>query len=328
MNSGGLFGSVSAQVSQQAEALAMPLMARKSASKRGRGAAQSEEYTGGGGYDEEEEAVDEATLYNLGEQALQFEESVFEESGLTTTYDLPSTKTLAPTSTATKHKIARVDFKGINFSHIVVPKLRAGAFLKARLKNNSKITLLKGTAGLSLDGSFLGQSTIPRCTAGDGFTLNLGIDPAVTIGYSRPTVQRSSSGLFTKESSEVFTRVCTITNTKSNAPLDLVMLEQIPVSEDERLRIEITQPRGLRIGGESVPAGSPNDLLPTTPSGAQGSAAAARGPDKKWGTATATARKGGEISYAVKLNPGKSCKVVLEYEAAYPGGEQVVAASA
>lgn len=270
--------------------------------------------------------VDEATLFNLGEQALQFEESVFEESGLTTTYDLPSTKTLPPTTTATKHKIARVDFKGIVYSHICVPKLRAGAFLKARLRNSSKITLLKGTMGLTLDGSFLGQSTVPRCSAGESFTLNLGIDPSVTVGYARPTVQRSSSGLFTKESSEVFTRVCTITNTKSNAPLDLVMLEQIPVSEDERLRIDITQPRGLRIGGESVPTGAPNDHQSAS-GAAQGTAAAARGADgKKWGTATATATKGGYISYNVKLNPAKSCKIVLEYEAAYPGGEQVIAA--
>lgn len=286
-----------------------------------------------GGYYAED--ADGATLAGIIEPALLFEESSFEESGLTTTYDLPSLKTLAPVSTATKHKIARVEFKAVVFSHIVVPKLRAAAFLKAKLRNTSKITLLKGSAGLTVDGSFLGQSTIPRCTAGDAFTLNLGVDPAVTVGYSRPSVQRSSSGLFTKENCEVFTRVATLTNTKSNSVVELTLLEQVPISEEERLRIEIQTPRGLRIGGEAVLAGVPKDgdkpresigSLAAGKSAAGAMRASVYGKDSKWGSAVATAKKGGEISFNVKINPGRGCKLVLEYEATYPGGETVISA--
>ncbi|KFY11114.1 hypothetical protein V492_04644, partial [Pseudogymnoascus sp. VKM F-4246] len=243
------------------------------------------------------EDVDGATLAGMIEPALSFEESSFEESGLTTTYDLPTLKTLAPVSTTTKHKIARVEFKSVAFNHIVVPKLRAAAFLKAKLRNTSKITLLKGSAGLTVDGSFLGQSTIPRCTAGDSFTLNLGVDPAVTVGYSRPSVQRSSTGLFTKENCEVFTRVATLTNTKSNSPVELTLLEQVPISEEERLRIEILTPRGLLVGGDPVTAGVPKEGDKARESG--GTAAAVRAgvyaKDGKWGSAVATAKKGGEI---------------------------------
>lgn len=282
---------------------------------------------------------DNATLGGIVEPALLFEESSFEESGLTTTYDLPNLKTLAPVSTATKHKIARVEFKAVVFSHIVVPKLRAAAFLKAKLRNTSKITLLKGSAGLTVDGSFLGQSSIPRCTAGDSFTLNLGVDPAVTVGYSRPSVQRSSSGLFTKENCEVFTRVATLTNTKSNGVVELTLLEQVPISEEERLRIEIQTPRGLRIGGEAVLAGMPKDgdkpreSIGSLAAAGKSAAGAVRasvygkeGKDSKWGSAVATAKKGGEINFNVKINPGRGCKLVLEYEATYPGGETVISA--
>ncbi|OBT62517.1 hypothetical protein VE03_07976 [Pseudogymnoascus sp. 23342-1-I1] len=286
-----------------------------------------------GGYYAED--VDGATLAGIIEPALLFEESSFEESGLTTTYDLPSLKTLAPVGTTTKHKITRVDFKGVVFSHIVVPKLRAAAFLKAKLRNASKVTLLKGSAGLTVDGSFLGQSTIPRCTAGDSFTLNLGVDPAVTVGYSRPSVQRSSSGLFTKENCEVFTRVATLTNTKSNSVVELTLLEQVPISEEERLRIEILTPKGLRIGGETVFAGVPKDgdkpresisSLAAGKSAAGAVRASVYGKDSKWGSAVATAKKGGEINFNVKINPGRGCKLILEYEATYPGGETVISA--
>ncbi|KFX94679.1 hypothetical protein V490_04264 [Pseudogymnoascus sp. VKM F-3557] len=297
-------------------------------------AIQSEEFEeeedGGGDYYAAD--VDGETLGGIIEPALLFEESSFEESGLTTTYDLPTLKTLAPVSTATKHKIARVEFKAVVFSHVVVPKLRADAFLKAKLRNTSKITLLKGTAGLTVDGSFLGQSSIPRCTAGDSFTLNLGVDPAVTVGYSRPSVQRSSSGLFSKENCEVYTRVATLTNTKSNSLVELTLLEQVPISEDERLRIEILTPRGLRIGGEGVLAGSPKDGDKPRESigSASGKSAAGAvragvyGKDGKWGSAVATAKKGGEINFNVKINPGRGCKLVLEYEVTYPGGETIV----
>ena len=44
-----------------------------------------------------------------------------------------------------------------------------------------------------------------------------------------------------------------------------------------------------------------------------------------WGSAEATARaKGGEVSWAVKLNPGCAVKLLLEYEMAFPGGESVI----
>lgn len=288
------------------------------------------------GYEEDEDTI------SAQDPALLFEESSFSDSGMTTTYDLPSLKTVAPASTTTKHKIARVDFKSVIFSHILIPKLKAAAYLKARLRNASKITLLKGTAGLTLDGSFLGQSTIPRCSAGDSFTLPLGVDPTISVSYAKPTVRRSQSGIFSKEDCEVYTRIATVTNTKHNAAVELTVLDQIPVSEDERLRIEIVSPRGLRIGGETVPAGqsaqSGSAAESETGSIRDGKSTAGKSRlsiygdeagkngsvrDGKWGSALATAKKDGEVNWNVKINPLRGCKLVLEYEATYPGGEMV-----
>lgn len=271
-------------------------------------------------------------------KSLTFEEGAWEETGMTTTYDVPGSKTLSPSNSNIKHKIAKVDFKDIVFSHIVIGKLRQVAFLKARLRNTSKITLLKGPLGLTLDGSFLGQATFPRCSSGETFSLPLGVDPAITISYPKPTVRRSQSGIFNKEDSNVFTRVITIVNTKHNAAIELTALDQIPVSEDERLKIDITNPRGLRIGGEGVKAGQSifTGTSPTQAGSVKGTAKEVRasvyGSDGKevasqngkWGSAVAGAKKGGEVSWNVKLNPGQGVKLVLEYEATFPGGEAVV----
>jgi hypothetical protein len=136
----------------------------------------------------------------------------------------------------------------------------------------------------------------------------------------------------------------TITNTKNNAPVELTVLDQVPVSEDERLRIEITAPRNLKPGSEPVRTGinatssSALTPVPTNTGGtlSKGSAQAVRASaygsengkeaerQVKWGSAEAIAKKLGEVAWNVRLNPGCGVKLVLEYEATFPGGEMVV----
>ena len=88
------------------------------------------------------------------------------------------------------------------------------------------------------------------------------------------------------------------------------MHDQIPISEDERLNVEIIQPSGLRNEGDVAKTGT--------------SIAQVGKPAEKWGKATATMRKGGEICWDVKLEPGRGVKLVLEYEARSPNHEIVV----
>jgi hypothetical protein len=86
--------------------------------------------------------------------------------------------------------------------------------------------------------------------------------------------------------------------------VELKVLDQIPVSEDDRLRVEILQPRGLKPNGGLVVAG----------------AGETKG---DWGKGTAEMKKNGEVSWNVTLNKGMGCKLVLEYEVRVPGGEGV-----
>ncbi|KAI9773022.1 MAG: hypothetical protein M1839_002252 [Geoglossum umbratile] len=262
-------------------------------------------------------------------ESLQFQESSREDYGMTTTYDVPGLRTLAPSDSSRRHKIAEIPLHNVQLSYILVPKLRPAAFLKARVRNSSLITLLRGQAGLTLDGTFLGNTTIPRCSAGETFVMPLGVDPSVHVSYAKPTVRRSSSGVFTKEDLVVYTRTCWITNTKPGSAVDLRILDQIPVSEDERLRISVIQPKGLRNEGDSVRTGW--DASSTTVAGAEGDrasvASGATGTLKKvdsWGRAVAGLKKSGEVCWDVRLNGGRGCKLMLEYEARIPGGEGIV----
>lgn len=259
----------------------------------------------------------EVATFAVPDPILSFQESFWEESGLTATYDVPGTRTIPPSPTTRRHKIASIALKDIQLSYVLIPKLRAAAFLKVRLRNTSTITLLKGATGLTLDGTFLGNTSIPRCSVGDSFSLSLGVDPAVHVVYAKPLVRRSESGLFQKEGSCVYTRAITVTNTKANTAVEGSVLDQVPVSEDERLKVDILQPKGLLAEGNSAKTGT---------GVVRGeSAGKVDGKGGEWGKATATLRKGGEVAWEVKLNPGMGVRLALEYEARFPGHELVVA---
>lgn len=253
-------------------------------------------------------------------EGLNFEESIWEDNGLTANYELPGIRTLAPSSLARRHKIASLNASSILLSHVCVPKLRSAAFLRAKIRNPSTtVTLLKGTAGVTLDGSFLGNMALPRVSPSQLFSLPLGVDPTIQISYPKPIVKRSTQGIFNKEANHVFNRSIWITNTKSSA-IELLVLDQVPLSQDERLRIEILQPRGLYKEGDSVRAGQ------AAKEGGKDVASTGSVREGAWGRATASMKKDGEINWTVNLEKSAACLLKLEYEAKMPSGEGIVGA--
>ncbi|KAL2159476.1 hypothetical protein VTH06DRAFT_2481 [Thermothelomyces fergusii] len=258
------------------------------------------------------ESVDNDEAATMLESApqLAFEDPSFEESGLTATYDLPQAKTLKPSGTPSKQRIARISFSDVGFSRTVVAKYRPAAYLRARLRNASKLPLLPGPAGLTLDGTFLGRSTLPRCSAGDSFDVALGVDPAIQVTYLKPEVTHSTRGVFSKGESNVYTRAVTLVNTRAAAgrPVDITVLDQVPVSEDEKIRVEILQPAGLSASGGIIRTGAP------AKEGAEG---------LDWGSAVASLKKAGEVQWTVSLKAGKGVKLALQYEVSFPTGERV-----
>ncbi|KAG6211769.1 hypothetical protein E4U35_001873 [Claviceps purpurea] len=255
------------------------------------------------------------------------DESIMSETGLTSTYHLPSPKTLPPKTTPTKHRVAHIRFTNITYTHTVIPKHNPVAYLKAKFKNTSKTTLFKGRTALRLDGSFMGRTILPRCSAGETFVLSLGIDPAIQVTYPRPVIQRArtSAGLFSKENSAVFTRCITLHNTRAAGAgagatvtttaatttaatmkaTSVIVLDQVPLSQDEKLRVDILTPLGLSVGGAEVRTGT---------------AGLEAGENTDWGSARASLRRDGEVLWDVSLNAGKAVRLTLEYGVAFPNG--------
>lgn len=296
------------------------------------------------GYDQEEaelrELQEEMMMPECQEPEPTLQESLFEETGLTSTYELPGHKTLVPSATAPKQRVASIAFTSVAFSHTVVAKYRPAAYLQARLRNGSRMALLPGETGLTLDGCFLGHAKLPRCSPGETFTLGLGTDPAIQVAYPKPDVRRSQTGgmLVTREDSQVYTRTITLTNTRAGGdrddgkdtdrprPVSLKVLDQVPVSEDERLRIDVLQPRSLVLGGPGVSTGVSGswDRNEKHKPAAATEGKQEQNKEKDWGKALATLKKGGEVTWDVSLNAGQTVKLTLEYECSCRTGEHAV----
>jgi hypothetical protein len=251
---------------------------------------------------EEDNGSDSQTLAGAS-NVLLYQESLHQDYGLTTTYDLPGNRTLTPSSVSRRHVIAELDLSAITLSHVLVPKLRPAAFLKARIKNTSLVTLLRGKAGMTVDGTFLGSTTLPACAPDNSFNLSLGVDPLIVVTYAKPTVRRATLGFFAKEDSAVFSRVCWIKNTKSTT-VSISVHDQVPLSEDERLRINILEPKGLEREGDQKQLEVSRD-------------------HSQWYTGTVSLGKNREVKWDITLQKGKEIKLVLEYEARIPSGQMI-----
>ncbi|EZF34522.1 hypothetical protein H109_03977 [Trichophyton interdigitale MR816] len=258
--------------------------------------------------DDDNQLEDDASTIQGSSNVLAFRQSSRHDYGLTTTYNVPGSRTLQPSSHVRRHIIAEIELSSMTFSHVIIPKLKPAAVLKARVTNTSTTPLLRGKAGLTVDDAFLGKATIPNCNPGVPFNLNLGVDPAIQVIYSKPKVRRATTGYFNKEDCAIFTRVCRINNTKSS-PVSLVVLDQIPVSEDERIRVRLIEPKGLD-RGDSAKIGADVSIDPKRA--------------KDWGKGTVHINKDGEVKWVITLQKTVDIRFVLEYEAKIPSGLEVV----
>lgn len=191
-----------------------------------------------------------------GARAMQHSLAGSDTYGFTTTYELPTPRTIPSSPLVRRHVIAEIPLPSLLFTHIVIPKLKAAAFLKAKLTNTSNVPLLPGQAGLTLDGSFMGNLEFPHCSSSEMVVLELGVDQSVKVEYERPTVKHGTHGMILTGKEEVgaFNRTMRITNSKSST-VSLVVLDQVPVPEDERLKVNIIVPRGLKDVDDVVKSG-------------------------------------------------------------------------
>lgn len=128
------------------------------------------------------------------------------------------------------------------------PMLNAAAFLSVETKAPGNFPLLSGVVRVFAEGAFLGSFVLPETGPGSELTLPFGVDNRIKVERVRLPQERSREGLSNRTRQVVFAYDTTIENLRDRA-VDVVLHDRVPVSEDERIKVET--------GRETTPGSTP-----------------------------------------------------------------------
>ncbi|TPX64605.1 hypothetical protein SpCBS45565_g05776 [Spizellomyces sp. 'palustris'] len=127
------------------------------------------------------------------------------------------------------------------FEYAAVPKFSPAAYLKAKLRNTSEYALLPGPANIFVDGNFVAKSSLKNVAPEEEFECSLGVDHALRITYKPLAKSRQTAGVFSRNVTLRHTQRINVKNTKRVAAT-LRVLDQVPISEDEKIKVTIVKP--------------------------------------------------------------------------------------
>jgi uncharacterized protein (TIGR02231 family) len=167
-------------------------------------------------------------------------ETTAEEGTIYTKFHIPRTITI-PSDDA-PHKVAiTVQKLTANLSYYSVPKLDSNVYLKVETVNSSTFPFLSGQMNVFVDNIFVSTGTMESCNPNEEFSSFLGTDPSIKINYAAPKRFKETVGLLKGSMRMTIERRITIKNTKQT-DATLIITDQVPKSEDEKIKVKITKP--------------------------------------------------------------------------------------
>ncbi len=168
----------------------------------------------------------------------------------------------------------------------IKPQISQDAYLVAKTTLKGEAPILAGQVNLFRDGAYIGQTYVPMLRQGDEQDLAFGIDDNVTIKRDTLKDESSEAGLITKDN--ILERhVITSLKNLHKKPLRIAVLETVPVSKDEKIRVEIIK--------EATTPGYEEDVNNIK----------------------------GLTKWATELKPGQDVDVKLGWKVSWPKGENI-----
>ncbi len=136
-----------------------------------------------------------------------------------------------------------------DYRYSTTPKMDSDAFLVAVVKDFEKYNLLPGKANVYFEGTFVGETQIAGSGTTDSLVVSLGRDKKIITKREiiNDYKSRKSVGSNIKET---FAFKISLRNTKSEA-VTLSIEDQIPVSQDSRIEVELEDAKGAALQAET-----------------------------------------------------------------------------
>ncbi|MGH1403497.1 MAG: mucoidy inhibitor MuiA family protein [Alphaproteobacteria bacterium] len=120
----------------------------------------------------------------------------------------------------------------------IKPQISSEAYLVVKAKLKGEAPILAGQVNLFRDEAFIGRSHLPMLRPDDVEELSFGVDDNVTVRRNTLKNKQSEAGLIAKEN-VLEKRFVTEIKNLHKRPVSIAVLETIPVSQDQRIRIEL-----------------------------------------------------------------------------------------
>ncbi len=120
----------------------------------------------------------------------------------------------------------------------VVPKVTPRAYLYAEVELPGEEPLLPGPVSVLRDGAFVGTSGIGLLRPGEEHKFSFGVDDKVRVDYRLVDGERSREGLIAKDR-RLERRYLTEVVNHHERPIEITVLDQLPVPRDERIEVEL-----------------------------------------------------------------------------------------
>jgi uncharacterized protein (TIGR02231 family) len=168
-------------------------------------------------------------------------ETVVRDFGITTQFVLPGRSSLPSTGQMQRFRIRDLPLE-VRPERYVVPSLSDKAYLRAEITNTGEVPLMAGRAKVFLGPDYLGVASMPLLRQGDATTVNLGIDPNLSVDYEVMEDSRDNPGRFSLSSTATITRRYRATMKLSAAArgrISVLVEEALPMSWDDRFKVEV-----------------------------------------------------------------------------------------
>ena len=135
------------------------------------------------------------------------------------------------------------------FQYYSVPKIEKEAYLIANITDWEKYNLLEGEANIFFEGTFVGKSLLDVRFASDTLQLSLGKDKNVIVNREKEKNFETRQFIGSKKEESKSWKT-TIRNNKSQE-INMVVLDQAPVSKLEEIEVNIQNVSGGKLNKEN-----------------------------------------------------------------------------
>jgi uncharacterized protein (TIGR02231 family) len=130
-----------------------------------------------------------------------------------------------------------------------IPISAETAFLVGKMKNAFPLPLLAGEMQAVVDGSTNGTGNIEQTLPGEELTIGLGVNQNVVVERKIVAEKGKAGGIFGGKRVEARNYVNKITN-HMTIPQRVVVRDLIPISKDDKIVVEVLQPKDAKIDPE------------------------------------------------------------------------------